>query len=333
MTALYPLLFAPILKGKVWGGRRLGALGKALPPEEPIGESWEITDLDSTSPSGGGGDAAHSVVRNGALEGKTIREVIGLWGSELMGTLDAGGAFPLLVKYLDAATNLSVQVHPSAAYAAANLGADLKTEAWYVVDAEPGAMIYAGICDGVTAERFAEMARAGEVESAMVSIPVAPGDCYNLPSGTVHALGGGVLVAEVQTPSDTTFRLFDWGRTGRELHVEQAIECSEIGALRVEKPGEHPDADVERLVVTEFFTIDRRGGPVERATLGLPSDRPRVLMCLKCAGKIESASGSFAAVAIGAGDTALLPAGLDGSVLSLDDGAVALDVTVGSLTR
>jgi len=324
LSTPYPLLFEPILKAKVWGGRRLSALGKTLPPDEPIGESWEIADLDSTSPSGGGGDAAHSVVRNGALAGKTIREVIDLWGAELLGDLDASHGFPLLVKHLDANTNLSVQVHPSAAYAAAHPGALLKTEAWYVVDAAPGALIYAGIREGVTPERFAHLARTGGVESVMAAIPVRPGDCYNLPSGTVHALGGGVLVAEIQTPSDTTFRLYDWGRTGRELHIEQAIECADVGPLKVEPAVEPPGPGVERLVVTEFFTIDRRVGPVDGAALGVPASRPRVLMCVRGSGRVGTTD-------LVAGDTALLPAGLTAAALTLDADAVALDVTVGSL--
>ena len=333
MTSTYPLLFTPILKSKVWGGRRLASLGKALPPDVPIGESWEIADLDSTSPSGGGGDAAHSVIRNGALAGKTIGEAIETWGPELMGELDAHGGFPLLVKYLDAQTNLSVQVHPSAEYAARHPEALLKTEAWYVVEAAPGALIYAGIREGVTPEQFAALARTGEIESVMAAIPVKPGDCYNLPSGTVHALGGGVLVAEVQTPSDTTFRLYDWGRTGRELHIEQAIECAAVGPLEIPRQPDSPAAGVERLMVTEFFTIDRRVGPVDGSALGLPARRPRVLMCLHGAGRVESASGSFDSTELGAGDTALAPAGLREPVLILDEGAVVLDVTVGSLSE
>lgn len=328
MTKPYPLLFTPILKTKVWGGRRLESLGKELPPDEPVGESWEIADLASTSPSGGGGDAAHSVIRNGELAGSTLRDAVRAWGANCVGALNASGGFPLLVKYLDAETNLSVQVHPSPAYAEANPGALLKTEAWYVVDAEPGSRIYAGIKDGVTPERFAELARNGAVEDAMVSIPVEAGDCYNLPSGTVHALGGGVLVAEVQTPSDTTFRLYDWGRTGRELHIEQAIECSEIGALRIDRKQPAPDKHAERLVVTEFFTIDRRVGPVANFPLGFPADRPRVLMCLRGAAAIEAEG--CKPIALVPGDTALLPAALGGVTMTLTDDAITLDVTVGS---
>lgn len=328
MTKPYPLLFTPILKAKVWGGRRLLSLGKELPPDEPIGESWEIADLDSTSPSGGGGDAAHSEIRNGELAGRTLRDAIATWGADLLGSLDGSDGFPLLVKYLDAETNLSVQVHPSPEYAEANPDALLKTEAWYIVGAEPGAQIYAGIKEGITPERFAELARNGAVEDAMVSIPVEAGDCYNLPSGTVHALGGGVLVAEVQTPSDTTFRLYDWGRTGRELHVEQAIECSEIGPLRIDRKQPAPDRHAERLVVTEFFTIDRRLGPVTNMALCFPAEQPRVLMCLRGAAAIEAAG--CKPIALVPGDTALLPAALQGVTLTLTDDAITLDVTVGS---
>ncbi|MCB9838030.1 MAG: class I mannose-6-phosphate isomerase [Phycisphaeraceae bacterium] len=328
-ATLYPLLLTPILKSKVWGGRRLGSLGKPLPPDEPIGESWELADLDSTSPSGGGGDAAHTIVRNGALAGSTIRRVMRAWGADLMGALDATGPFPLLVKYLDANTNLSVQVHPSAAYAAAHEDAQLKTESWYVVAADPGAVIYAGIQPGITPERFAELARNGGIESALVPIPISAGDCFNLPSGTVHALGAGALVAEVQTPSDTTFRLYDWGRQGRELHTEQAIECAEVGALRIDRKAPSPDDFSERLVVTEFYIIDERRGPARRVPLALPAAAPRVLMCIRGSAAIESGAQTFDRTGLQAGDTALLPAKLADPLLTLDDGAVVLDVTVG----
>jgi len=331
MTTPQPLLFTPILKSKVWGGRRLSSLGKALPPEVKIGESWELADLDSTSPSGGGGDAAHSVIRQGALAGKTIRDAMELWGADLLGELDGRGGFPLLVKFLDASENLSVQVHPSPEYAHREPESQLKTEAWYIVDVEPGSVIYAGLRPGVGPEAFAEMARQGTVEAAMEAIPAHEGDCYNLPSGTVHALGAGVLVAEVQTPSDTTFRLFDWGREGRELHVERAIECAQVGPLPAAQREPAPETDAERLVVTEYFTIDRWRGPADRADMAMPNGRPRVVMCLRGEGRIGSERGAFDATDLRAGDTALLPAALDGPTLSLGDGATALDVTVGPL--
>ena len=264
MTDPYVLTFAPILKAKVWGGRRLAQLGKALPPGVDVGESWEIADLASTSAGGGGGDAARSVISNGPLAGKTLCEAMTLWGGALLGDAspsEAGG-FPLLVKFLDAREHLSVQVHPSPEYARAHPDAHLKTECWYVVDAEPGSVIYKGVKPGVTRADFERALRTGQGEGVVElldAVPAVVGACHNLPSGTVHALGAGVLVAEVQTPSDTTFRVYDWaaeyGRAGRELHVEQALACIDFSPASAGVRGSA--AGSETLVTTPFYTVRR----------------------------------------------------------------------------
>jgi mannose-6-phosphate isomerase len=165
----YPLLFKPILLDKVWGGRRLSQFGKQLPDGKQIGESWELADLAATSASGAGGGSAQSVIANGPLAGKTLHDAIGTWRRDLLGevSLSKDGGFPLLVKFLDARDNLSVQVHPSPAYAAANEGANLKTECWYILAAEPvdgkPAVIYKGIKPGVTRETFAKHIADGTV--------------------------------------------------------------------------------------------------------------------------------------------------------------------------
>ncbi|MCA9291819.1 MAG: hypothetical protein KDA25_11875, partial [Phycisphaerales bacterium] len=155
----YPLLFEPILKPKVWGGRSLEALGKTLPRGSAIGESWELADLPATIEGG------RSVIRNGALTGRTLREAIDAHATIIMGdvTRTSDGGFPLLVKYLDARENLSVQVHPSPAYAAAHPDAHLKSEAWVVIDHEPGAVIYRGLRPGATRDRFARHIATGAI--------------------------------------------------------------------------------------------------------------------------------------------------------------------------
>ncbi len=253
-----PLVLAPILMEKVWGGTRLAALGKPLPPGKNIGESWELADLSATSASGGGGAAARSIIASGPLAGTTLHEALELWGPALTGSLKLTpqGNIPLLIKFLDARENLSVQVHPSPAYAASHPGAHLKTECWIILDAAPGAVIYKGIRPGVTREAFERHIADGTVASDLISEPAVVGECHNLPSGTCHALGAGVLVAEVQTPSDTTFRVFDWGRVGRELHVEQAMACIDFAPAPPTtslKPGHSRGT----LVETEFFTVER----------------------------------------------------------------------------
>ena len=263
---------------KVWGGRRMECLGKQLPPGVDIGESWELSDLGATSASGAGGGAARSVIENGDMADRTLHDAILAWGSGLLGKAPptGSGSFPLLVKFLDARENLSVQVHPSPGYAKATRGANLKTECWFILDAAPGAVIYKGVKPGVTAQMFERHVRESLQESAavhgfrgtetmpdarprivsdLVAVPAIPGECHNLPSGTVHALGAGVLVAEVQTPSDTTFRVYDWGRVGRELHVDQAMKCIDFGpAPGAARAGESQKR--ARLVTTEYFKVD-----------------------------------------------------------------------------
>jgi mannose-6-phosphate isomerase len=254
----YPFVLEPILMEKVWGGTRLAGLGKKLPAGKAIGESWELCDFSATSVSGGGGGSARSLVASGPLQGKTIHDALVAWGRDLLGDVSptADGNVPLLIKFLDARENLSVQVHPSARYAASHADAHLKTECWIILDAEPGSVIYKGIKPGVTRAAFEQHIKDGTVANDMISVPAVVGECHNLPSGTCHALGAGVLIAEVQTPSDTTYRVFDWGRTGRQLHIEQAMECIEFGPAPAATKLEGATGRT-RLVTTEYFTVDR----------------------------------------------------------------------------
>jgi len=331
---LYPLTFRPIYKAKVWGGDAMTTLGRSLPdtPEgEGIGESWELADLATTAKSGGGGNPEHSVVRHGPLAGKRLHDLCVAYGSGVMGGLDfnkATDGFPLLLKFLDANANLSVQVHPSPEYAEQHDDAYLKSEAWYIVDARPGAVIYKGIKEGVTPEQLRAALEANTDEAVvplMVTVPVEPGDCHYLPSGTCHALGAGVLVAEVQTPSDTTFRVYDWGRVGRELHVDQAIACIRFAPpdvaeyeKRVHMNTKH--GEVERLVLCEHFRIDRVrcDAGAEEAITG---DQPIVWMVLDGGGTLTcNADHDGAEVAFTRGDTVFVPPGAENVRFTVGDG-------------
>jgi mannose-6-phosphate isomerase len=330
---IYPLFFEPIYKEKVWGGRTLEKLGRTLPggPDTPIGESWELADLAQTSVSGGGGGAERSVIANGPLAGRMFTEVIREAGPDILGrlTLTPDGGFPILLKFLDARKHLSVQVHPSRAYADEHDDAFLKSEAWYVLDADPGAVIYKGVRPGVTQEQFRDAIEQDRVEPLLISVPVEPGDCHYLPSGTCHALGAGVLVAEVQTPSDTTFRVYDWGRTGRELHIQQALQCIEFGPPDVARHEPNTKvqgafADVTRLVVCEYFRIDRY--QVDAAAKhALSYSQPVVWMVLQGAGTI-SCDGA-PEVGFGRGQTLYLPPGMRNGLLRVDAGTTWLEVT------
>ncbi|MDA0329921.1 MAG: class I mannose-6-phosphate isomerase [Gemmatimonadetes bacterium] len=332
--ALYPLLLEPIYKEKVWGGRALERFDRVLPggPEYRIGESWELVDLDATSPSGGGGGAAHSPIGNGPLMKRGLGEVVSDFGPLVVGTavLTPEGKFPLLVKYLDARENLSVQVHPSPAYAAANPEAHEKSEAWYVVAAEPGSLIYKGVVEGTTPERFEAAIEAGTVADLMIQVPARAGDCHYLPSGTCHALGGGILVAEVQTPSDTTFRVFDWGRRDRELHVEPALECIDFGPVRADQASEIRSEISEgvllrSLVRCAHFTIDEWTLEAERRR-DFEFAQPTVLMVIAGRGWLEWGRGEGHRLPVPTGRTVLLPAALGRATFSTDSDATILEV-------
>ncbi len=307
-----PLILSPILMPKVWGGRRLAALGKPL-PQGPVGESWEVADLGTTSASGGGGQAARSVIDGGPLGGRSLHDALAAWGPGLMGAVHTtpDGNFPLLVKYLDAREHLSVQVHPSPAYAAAHAGtggAHLKTESWYIVAAERGAELFIGLKPGVTRDDLARAIADGTVPALMRSRPAIPGECHTLPSGTVHALGAGVLVAEVQTPSDTTYRLYDWtkeyDRPLRELHIEQALACASF-----EEPPAAVAASGERSAVarTEFYTMEVVRAHCTAVAVG--GAGPVVVLVTRSMGAgIASRSNAWPEVTLRAGQTCVIPA-------------------------
>ncbi len=332
MTAAYPLVLKPILKEKVWGGRAIERLGKKLPPGAMIGESWELADLDSTSADGGGGGAERSIILNGPLAGKTVHDALCAWGPAMLGeSLAPSTNVPLLVKYLDARENLSVQVHPSRAYAAAHAGAHLKTESWYILGALPGAVIYKGLRAGVTRAEFERKLRAGEsIVGDLIAVPVRAGDVHHLPSGTCHALGAGVLVAEVQTPSDTTFRVYDWGRTGRKLHVDEALECIDFGPpARVEPIRAGDDAQRTELVRTEYYTLSELRVPGAGVAPIESHGRAMVLMCLRGSAVLRSVRAEFEEIGLRAGVTVLLPAACAGAELAARDGAGVLEARVG----
>lgn len=319
MTTPYPLRFTPILKDKVWGGSRLEQLGKSLPTGSQIGESWELADLGSTTPGGGGGEPARSIIANGPLSGSTLHDVIGRWGDALMGSarLTNEGNFPLLIKFLDAREHLSVQVHPSPQYAGSHPDAHLKTECWTILAADPGSRLFVGLKPGLSREELATHIREGTVAQVMHSVEARVGQTHLLPSGTCHALGAGVLVAEVQTPSDTTFRVYDWtreyNRPQRELHIEQALECIDF-ATPPQPAGLQAGQSQARVVTTEFFTVDHLRLSCEvRPAAGSDANAPLVLIALSGMGEVRDASGRYEPVAFEAGATMLIPAALTAS--------------------
>jgi len=256
MTPLYPLRFCPLFRHYVWGGDKLRAvLQKTIDGPATCAESWEICDRG----------ADQSVVAAGPLSGATLSELVTTRGEELLGRHAPQARFPLLFKFLDARHKLSVQVHPDDRRAALLAPPDLgKTEAWVVMDAEPHSLIYAGLKRGFDRHALAREIARGTCELCLHSFAPQRGDCVFVPAGTVHALGEGLLVAEIQQASDTTWRLFDWNRLGpdgqpRPLHVEAALDAIDYAAGPVSpvRPAAVDELPCERLVACDKFLLDR----------------------------------------------------------------------------
>lgn len=311
---VYPLRFEPIYREKIWGGRSLERLfGRSLPPGAKIGESWELADLPQGT----------SRVANGPLAGQTLTAVTAGMGRSLLGSAEPepAGRFPLLLKFLDAADVLSLQVHPDAE-AARRIGPEAapKTECWHVVQSRAGA-IYKGVRPGVTAEQFRRAIQADSVADLVRRLEVEAGDFHYLPAGTVHALGAGILVAEVQTSSDTTYRVTDWGR-GREIHVEKSMQC-----IRFEPTDDRPPgASGETLLVTGPFAVARR---TRRREQPLPAGRCTALMILGGDdAELRHAGDTEPAVRLRAGDTVLLPAATERPTLASAGETTWLEITV-----
>jgi mannose-6-phosphate isomerase len=310
-----PLRFQSFLRPLPWGGRRLGdALGKPLPDSGPHGESWEVSDHPTH----------RSQIVEGPLAGLSLRDVMERHRSELLGhSAPPFSTFPWLVKFLDVHERFSVQVHPDDE-AAARLwpGEGGKTEAWFVVAAAPGARAWAGLLPGVDEEQLRAALAQGRVAECLHEYEPRPGDCLFLPAGTVHAAGGGVLLAEVQQTSDATFRLYDWDRVDAEgrrrtLHVEEALSCIDWsrGPVQPVRAEGFPEAPFSRrLAVCRYFQIDYICETTPFICGG--TGRMQVLMALHGRGRLAGA-------ALTAGDTLLLPAAM-GEAECVPDGPLAL---------
>ncbi|MHC4061494.1 MAG: type I phosphomannose isomerase catalytic subunit, partial [Planctomycetota bacterium] len=269
---LYPFKLKPIYKHRIWGGQKLREVfGKDIPEEEKIGESWEVADLPEDK----------SVIVNGELAGETLIGAIEKYPKEITGDANFRGPFPLLVKFLDAEDVLSVQVHPDPETCRRMGKGDPKTECWYIISAEAEAVIYKGLKEGVTREQFADAIKQGTVAELLARVPVAAGECHFLGAGTAHSIGAGLLIAEIQTPSDTTYRVFDWNRVDdagkpRQLHIEEALE-----SIHFEASGDElAVTTIGRLVDCEHFKIDK-GHQAEGCELLLSPGTMKTLVVLR----------------------------------------------------
>ena len=223
----YPLLFEPFYKKVLWGGDKLASKLKrpVTPDMGPIGESWEICDRPGME----------SLITNGAMAGATLHDLLECAGADVVGPKYQGGRFPLLVKLIDSKKNLSMQVHPSESYCSGILDGmcEPKTEMWYILDADRDAKIYAGLKSTASRQLFLSHMNSAAIENDIQCFDSIPGDAYFINAGRVHAIGAGNLILEISQNSNTTFRLYDWGRTDangkpRELHLEQSAACMDF---------------------------------------------------------------------------------------------------------
>ena len=293
---------------RIWGGRKLETeYGMDLPPEKPIGEAWVISDHSS----------AESVINRGPFAGKTLHDLLTEAPNDLLGRCaqpTVHGRFPLLLKVLDARDVLSVQVHPDDAKAQELGEPDVgKTEMWHVLQSEPGSELYCGLRSDVTPELFRQAVEEQHLEDLMVCFPVQAGTPVFVPAGTVHAIGGGIVLAEIQQNSDLTYRLYDWGRLDakgqpRELHIEKGLEAIHFGSSHSGPAhGLAYMADgVERMVLAacRYFAAEMlllNGATHTRNTRG---DSFHILLAANTNVQIEAAGG---AVDLQPGQAALVP--------------------------
>ena len=321
---LYPLKFNPILKDKIWGGTKLKSLFNKSAETDKLGESWELSGYEDDE----------SVVTNGILKGNNLAELIEVYMGELIGDTiydEYGLSFPLLFKLIDANENLSIQVHPGDEVAAERHNSYGKTEMWYVVDADPGAALIIGFTKDCSKEEYLEALNNDRVEDLLQRVPVTKGDVFFIPAGLVHAIGKGVVVAEIQQSSDITYRIYDYKRTDdqgneRELHTEQALDVINFEAAKNPKTVYNARLnEMTPLVNCEYFTtnIVRFDQTISRnyATL----DSFVAYMCLE--GNFVIACDGEKTVVL-KGDTVLVPASIDELSLIPDNEVTLLEVYV-----
>lgn len=303
---LYPLKLSYIAKNAIWGGKKLLTEWNKKGNDDSIAETWELSVRDKEM----------AVIQNGIACGMTLSEYISLCGAECVSssyTLD--DPFPLLVKFIDASDRLSVQVHPDDTYAKEVENDVGKTEMWYIADAEPEASIICGLCDGVTVSDFKKAVMNGQTNEVLKTIPVKKGDSFFIPAGLVHAIGAGVLIAEIQQNSDLTYRVFDYDRVGadgqkRPLHIEKALAVTRTWS-EAERDTEAFErgrecADGELLANSKYFSVVKKIIS-SQSTLTVHKESFVHLLCVDGKGSILSNGTSYP---IARGDSYFLPANL-----------------------
>lgn len=308
---LYPLLFHNNFVDKVWGGTDIKSLKGLTPDGEPVGESWEVSTVES----------APSVVANGPYFSRRLEDLIHIYGADLVGTrvhAASASTFPLLIKFISAAGDLSIQVHPNDYLALSRHQQMGKSEMWYVIDCQPGAYLYSGFSRPVTPEEYERRVADGTITEVLRRHEVRPGDAFYIPAGRIHAICSGILLAEIQENSDVTYRIYDYNRPGldgrpRQLHTELALNAIDYDNL--EPLAYHIDAAPNRrtpIVENHFFRVGTL--PL---TQEITVERPEresfiIYMCFKGSVRLtaEGVDGPLSTAVIEQGNSCLVPAAI-----------------------
>ena len=303
---MYPLKFRPILKSVVWGGEKIAPFKEITTDQHNIGESWELSGVKGNE----------SVVANGEYAGRTITELVHEFKGRLIGQKNykkTGDQFPLLIKFIDAKQDLSIQVHPDDELAAArHNGSKGKTEMWYVVAADKDAHLMSGLTQKITPDEYEQRVNNHTITDVLHDYKVAPGDVFFLPAGRIHSIGSGSFIAEIQQTSDITYRIYDFGRLGldgkpRELHTELAKAAIDYTVYPDYKTSYEKEADKENVLVdcsyftTSMYELDR---PFTRDLKDM--DSFLVVICIAGKGTLKDAEGNE--VTMHQGETVLVPA-------------------------
>lgn len=327
---MYPFLFEPNLHTVVWGGQRLTAF-KGLPKSDvPIGESWEVSAVPSST----------SIIANGDLAGKDLNTVIEEHPEEVLGRAVCRryhGQLPLLVKFIDARKDLSIQVHPNDAMAQREHGKMGKSEMWYIIDAQPGSFLYAGFNKEISPEEYKEHIRNNTITEVLARHTVKPGDVFYLPAGRVHAIGAGILLAEVQQSSDVTYRIYDYNRPGldgkpRELHTEQAARALDFHVLDEYRTFYSDRLNRANLVIdSPYFTIrvTESTGAFHRNLVKY--DSFVICMCMEGDCQIRIRKTGYT-IDLPHGNSALIPAAIaDYDIIPVDGKSKTLEAFINNL--
>ena len=313
-----PLKFEPILKTIVWGGEKIAPYKGIETEQKHIGESWELSGVAGNE----------SVVADGPLKGKTIAQLVKEYKADLVGKHvyeNTGDEFPLLIKFIDALSDLSIQVHPNDELAGRrHNGSKGKTEMWYVVDAEPGAHLLSGLTEKITPEQYAAKVADGTITDVLARYEVHPGDVFFLPAGRIHAICGGCFIAEIQQTSNITYRIYDYGRLGldgkpREVHTELAKDAIDYTVYPDYRTHYEPRQNEEQEVVScKYFTTSIYDLTLPYAKDLSEIDSFLVVMCLTGSGAIEVDGEE---VPVHQGETVLIPAAAD-DICFVPDGSM-----------